>query len=247
MTVAKPDGRQSGATFNGEQSGTPKRQLVMWCPDWAVVSAATQLGMSLQLPLAVFERGEVFACSAMARVEGVRRGMRRRDASARCPELTVLERNEASEIRTFEDVLSAIEEISAGVAPIRPGLCALRVPSRFYGGEKEAAAVSEQLVQMAQRRAHIADCVQHIRADDEVEGASLEALLSARLAGSSPVVARRCSWQSCRSVSWRTPNWSPCCAGWASAVWGILPHWPPVMCSLASAGKAHYSIAWRAD
>ena len=73
--------------------------------------------------------------------------MRRRDASARCPELIVLDRNEASEIRTFENVLSAIEEISAGVAPVRPGLCALRVPSRFYGGEKEAAAVvAEHLV-----------------------------------------------------------------------------------------------------
>ena len=137
-----------GASISGEQSGTPpKRQLVIWCPDWPVVAAATELGLSYQLPLAVFERGEVFACSATARVEGVRRGMRRRDASARCPELTVLERNEASEIRAFESVLSAIEEISAGVAPVRPGLCALRVPSRFYGGEKEAAAVvAEHLV-----------------------------------------------------------------------------------------------------
>ena len=126
---------------------TEARQMVVWCPDWPVVAAATQLGLSLQLPLAVFERGEVFACSAMARVEGVRRGMRRRDASARCPELIVLDRNAASEIRTFESVLSAIEEISAGVAPVRPGLCALRVPSRFYGGEKEAAAVvAEHLV-----------------------------------------------------------------------------------------------------
>ena len=79
------------------------RQLVVWCPDWPVVAAAAPLGLSLQLPLAVFDHGEVFACSAMARVEGVRRGMRRRDASARCPELTVLERNPASEIRTFED------------------------------------------------------------------------------------------------------------------------------------------------
>ena len=88
MTVVKPDGRQVGATnFSGEQS---KRQLVIWCPDWPVVAAATELGLSYQLPLAVFERGEVFACSTMARVEGVRRGIRRRDASARCPELTVL-------------------------------------------------------------------------------------------------------------------------------------------------------------
>ena len=124
-----------------------ERQLAVWCPDWPVVAAATHHGLSSELPLAVFERGEVFACSATARVEGVRRSMRRRDASARCPELIVVDRNEASEIRTFETVLTAIEEISAGVAPVRPGLCALRVPSRFYGGEPEAAAVvAEHLV-----------------------------------------------------------------------------------------------------
>jgi protein ImuB len=160
MTAVKPDDQRSVSTISGERSGTPtrqppraadtkraERQMAVWCPDWPVVAAAVQLGLSLQLPLAVFERGEVFACSAIARVEGVRRGMRRRDASARCPELIVLERNAASEVRTFESVLAAIEEISAGVAPVRPGLCGLRVPSRFYGGEREAAAVvAEHLV-----------------------------------------------------------------------------------------------------
>ena len=160
MTAVKPDDQRSVSTISGERSGTPtrqppraadtkraERQMAVWCPDWPVVAAAVQLGLSSQLPLAVFERGEVFACSAIARVEGVRRGMRRRDASARCPELIVLERNAASEVRTFESVLAAIEEISAGVAPVRPGLCALRVPSRFYGGEREAAAVvAEHLV-----------------------------------------------------------------------------------------------------
>ena len=160
MTAVKPDDQRSVLTISGERSNTPtkqppqaadtkraERQMAVWCPDWPVVAAAVQLGLSLQLPLAVFELGEVFACSAIARVEGVRRGMRRRDASARCPELIVLERNAASEVRTFETVLAAIEEISAGVAPVRPGLCALRVPSRFYGGEREAAAVvAEHLV-----------------------------------------------------------------------------------------------------
>lgn len=147
MTVVEPAEQRNITIISSEDPSHATRQMVVWCPDWPVVAAATELGLSTQLPLAVFERGEVFACSTMARVEGVRRGMRRRDASARCPELTVLERNEASEIRTFESVLSAIEEISAGVSPVRPGLCALRVPSRFYGGEREAAAVvAEHLV-----------------------------------------------------------------------------------------------------
>jgi protein ImuB len=49
-----------------------ERQLAVWCPDWPVVAAAAHHGLSSELPLAVFERGEVFACSATARVEGVR-------------------------------------------------------------------------------------------------------------------------------------------------------------------------------
>ena len=106
MTVTESDiagGFQRDARAETRHSPRAEtRQIAVWCPDWPVVAAATELGLSLQLPLAVFDHGEVFACSTMARVEGVRRGMRRRDASARCPELTVLERNTPSEIRAFE-------------------------------------------------------------------------------------------------------------------------------------------------
>jgi protein ImuB len=152
--------------------------MVVWCPDWPVVAAALQQELSLDAPLAVVERGEVFACSAAARVEGVRRGMRRRDAAARCPELVVLDRVPEAESRTFEAVLACVEEVSAGVAPVKPGLCALGVPSRFYGGEAAAAAaVAEHLVtlgvwdcrigiadglfaaEQAARRAPTQDCV----------------------------------------------------------------------------------------
>jgi protein ImuB len=124
-----------------------RRVMVVWCPDWPVVAAALQHELSLDAPLAVVEKGEVFACSAAARLEGVKRGMRRRDASARCPELLVVDRAPDTETRSFEAVLSAVEQVSAGVAPVKPGLCALGVPSRFYGGEAAAAAaVAEHLV-----------------------------------------------------------------------------------------------------
>ena len=133
------------AKNDGERSH--RRQLVIWCPDWPVVAAAAEQGVTAIGPVVVVEHGEVFACSAAARVEGVRRGMRRRDAASRCPELAVLDRHPESETRTFEVVLSALEEIVAGVTPLRPGLCALSVPSRFYGGEAEVAAVvAEHLV-----------------------------------------------------------------------------------------------------
>jgi protein ImuB len=95
-----------------------RRVMVVWCPDWPVVAAALQHELSLDAPLAVVEKGEVFACSAAARLEGVKRGMRRRDASARCPELLVVDRAPETETRSFEAVLSAVEEVSAGVAPV---------------------------------------------------------------------------------------------------------------------------------
>jgi protein ImuB len=93
--------------------------------------------------------GTVLACNPMARADGVRRGMRRRDAQSRCPGLVVADHRPEVDARAFEDVLLAIEELSPGVAPLRPGLCALRVPEQFYGGEAEAAAViAERLVDL---------------------------------------------------------------------------------------------------
>ena len=70
MTAVKPDDQRSVLTISGERSNTPtkqppraadtkraERQMAVWCPDWPVVAAAVQLGLSLQLPLAVFELG----------------------------------------------------------------------------------------------------------------------------------------------------------------------------------------------
>ncbi len=118
-----------------------RRTMVIWCPDWPVSAAVADLQLDASSPIAVIDRGEVYACSHAARLDGVRRGMRRRDASAHCPELVVVEYNLERDIRSFESVLVAIEETASTVAPIRPGLCALNVPSRFYGGEHQAAAV----------------------------------------------------------------------------------------------------------
>jgi len=112
-----------------------------------VISAVASLGLVPSSPIAVIDRGEVYACSQAARLDGVRRGMRRRDASARCPELTIVDHSLERDVRAFESILSTIEDTTSAVTPIRPGLCALSVPSRYYGGEREAAAViAEQLV-----------------------------------------------------------------------------------------------------
>lgn len=124
-----------------------RRVMAVWFPDWPVIAALEAENLPAHLPVAVIAKGEVFACSVAARTEGVRRGMRKRDASACCPELVVIDHNPDLDARAFESVLTTVEEFSPGVEAIRPGLCALTVPSRYYGGEREAAALlAEKLV-----------------------------------------------------------------------------------------------------
>ncbi|PZF81973.1 DNA polymerase Y family protein [Jiangella anatolica] len=132
-----------------------RRVLVVWCPDWPVVAArAEEPGHEDTAPVAVLAANAVVACSEAARAEGVRRGMRRRDAQSRCPELVLVDHNPDRDARAFEPVLTAVEQLRPGVAPLRPGLLAVRAPGRFYGGEEAAGAlIAEQLV-----RAGVWDC-----------------------------------------------------------------------------------------
>lgn len=127
------------------------RTMVVWCPDWPVraVTLAGSEDVSPGDPIALFDKGQVYACSAAARSEGVRRGLRARDAQSRCPDLVTLTYDAGLDARAFEPFLAAVEETSPGVQMLRPGTCALRAqgPGRYYGGEREAAAVlAETLV-----------------------------------------------------------------------------------------------------
>ncbi|MET7422871.1 DNA polymerase Y family protein [Dactylosporangium sp. NPDC005555] len=127
------------------------RTMVVWCPDWPVVAAEIVDGYPADQPVAVLHANRVLATSPTARAEGVRRGLRKREAQGRCPHLIVLEHDPGRDTRAFEPVLMAVEEVAPGVETLRPGACALaaRGPARFYGGE---AAAAERLVeQIAQR------------------------------------------------------------------------------------------------
>lgn len=119
----------------------PTRTVVVWCPDWPVVAAAAVAGLAPEAAVAVLDKGRVLASSAAARAEGVRRGLRARDAQSRCPELEVLAYDPVLDNRAFEPVVTAIEALTPGVQVIRPGVCAIRArgPRRFYGTEEAAA------------------------------------------------------------------------------------------------------------
>ena len=127
----------------------PTRTILLWVPDWPVVAAKRSETVLRAHPgatatdarLALIDRGEVFACSAAARADGVRRGQRVRDAQARCPDLIVLPYESQLDLRAFEPVLEVIEETMPGVQLLRPGTCAVRArgPAAYYGSEEEAA------------------------------------------------------------------------------------------------------------
>lgn len=117
------------------------RVLALWSPDWPVTAAARAAHVPPHRPAAVFVANRVLACSATARAQGVRRGLRRRDAQARCPDLAVLHPDSDRDARAFEPVVAAVEELAPGVEIIRPGLVALpaRGPVGWFGGEQAAA------------------------------------------------------------------------------------------------------------
>jgi protein ImuB len=109
----------------------------VWCPDWPVTVARAAAGLSGTEPIAVLTANRVVACSHAARRHGIKRGLRRREAQARCPELVILPRNLAAEARAFEPVLTAIESVALGVELGRPGLAMIGVrgATRYFGGE----------------------------------------------------------------------------------------------------------------
>lgn len=142
----------------------PERVLLLWCPDWPVDAFVRTQGLASHAAIAIIEAGRVFACSTAARREGVARGLKLREAQARCPNLILAPWRPADDARAFEPVLTAIEGLMPGVQPLRPGVCAIRVrgPAAYYGGEEEAALwLLDQLDELGVRgtRIGIADGV----------------------------------------------------------------------------------------
>ena len=119
-----------------------ERMLCLWCPDWPVVAARRADPALEGVPVAVLDRGFVLAASVEARAEGVRRGLRRREAEVRCPGLVIRPVDTAGEGRAFEALCRAVEVLAPRLALDRPGLLFVptRGPSRYFGGDEAFAA-----------------------------------------------------------------------------------------------------------
>jgi protein ImuB len=113
--------------------------------DWPAVAAAAAVGQSATAPVAVTLANRVIACSPAARAAGVRRGLRRREAAARCPQLHVATADADRDARFFEGVIAAVDDLVPRAEVLRPGLLVLPVrgAARYFGSEQQAA---EQLI-----------------------------------------------------------------------------------------------------
>jgi protein ImuB len=109
--------------------------------DWPAVAAAAAAGQSATAPVAVTLANRVIACSSAARAAGVRRGLRRREAAARCPQLHVATADADRDARFFERVIAAVDDLVPRAEVLRPGLLALPVrgAARYFGSEQQAA------------------------------------------------------------------------------------------------------------
>lgn len=118
-----------------------RRVLVVWCLDWPAVAAAAEAGAEVTRAVAVLAANRVVACTATARAEGIRRGLRKREAQGRCPGLLMAQDDPDRDARLFEPVVAAVDATVPGVEVLRPGMLALsaRGAARFFGSEEAAA------------------------------------------------------------------------------------------------------------
>ncbi|WP_449281597.1 DNA polymerase Y family protein [Leucobacter sp.] len=153
--------------MNAPEQPSAERIIVFWVPDWPVhahlrESEHAPAAGSDATAVALIANRRVTACSAAARAEGVRVGLRENEAQARCPQLEVHPHDPGVDERRFAPVIASLERLVPGVEPLRPGLCALRArgPARYYGDEERAAAAilrcAEQLG-LPEARVGIAD------------------------------------------------------------------------------------------
>ncbi|MBD8077626.1 Y-family DNA polymerase [Cellulosimicrobium arenosum] len=117
------------------------RTAALWVPDWPVLAAMAVRDIPAHVPAATHDGRRVVAVSATARAHGVRRGMRRRRARECCPDLELLDVDDARDAREFEPVALAAETVVAGLEITRPGLLLLPAvgASRYHGSDEALA------------------------------------------------------------------------------------------------------------
>jgi protein ImuB len=114
------------------------RRAVLWCPQWPIVAA----GAAVDEPVAVVHANRVVARSLAAAAAGVKLGLRRREAQARCPEVRLVAYEPLVDRRAFQPVADAVARFVPRLELDHPGTLTFltRGPARYFGGEAAMAA-----------------------------------------------------------------------------------------------------------
>lgn len=125
------------------------RTLVLVIPHWPTIAA----GVAYNCPAAVTHMNRVVDATPAAVEHGVVAGIRRREAQRLCPELEMIDHDEARDARKFHLIVAALESITPRVEVSTGGWCSFptRGPSRYFGGD-------EALAQLVAERALDALC-----------------------------------------------------------------------------------------
>lgn len=135
-------------------STQPPRCAVVHVPAWPLV-AAVLTGIAGRGPhhapdqaLVVMRAQRVHCCSPVAWREGVRPGMRRRQAQGACPHVVLVADEPDRDARCFEPVVRSVGTLVPLLDVESPGslLMATRGPSRYVGGD---AALTVRLADLA--------------------------------------------------------------------------------------------------
>lgn len=139
-------------------SAVRPRTGVLWVPDWPVLVASAVAGLEDAVPTVIAANRRVRVASGYARAQGVRAQMSLRAAQELCPDVHVLESNEASEAREFEYVAQVVERVVPTLDIIRPGLLTFGAqgPTRYFGSEDALTeALINQVSGSVQVEAHV--------------------------------------------------------------------------------------------
>jgi len=159
------------------------RCLVAWFPDWPLVAA----GIPPDVAAVVLHANRVVAATPAARAEGIREGLRRREAQARCPAVRVVEEDRGRDARAWEPAVAAVESLAPAVEVATAGelLLGTRGPSRYFGGD---AALAELICRTVDEAAGQEGC--RVGVGDGRFTAGLAARAGARAAQRVVVVGR---------------------------------------------------------
>ncbi|MCH1884425.1 DNA polymerase Y family protein [Agrococcus sp. ARC_14] len=134
----------TGETIERSARRRDSRIGVLRVPDWSVVVArqtgALPAGGEVGSPGAIVHALRIVACDEGARADGVRVGMRVRDAQSASPLLALAQADPVGEALAFERVVRAVLAVVPAAQAIGDGALAFRMrgASRFYGSESRA-------------------------------------------------------------------------------------------------------------